>query len=194
MSDLEPAHVELPAGVYLPHRPVVVVFFLGLCFFLVLVVVVVGGGVPAVAGDGPRGLGQRLRLLNDPHDLLHALRRVGCWCHGIGIAIAIGIAAAGGGVSHSPAAVVGCLCLLLELPGQVFEVPWVALDLAHGDPLVGVLDEDAGEEVAAVVGDVHVLGDLVLHGHDALPEKKKRSKFPFRRKEHLQLQKIKRKE
>lgn len=44
----------------------------------------------------------------------------------------------------------------------------MGLDLAHGDPLVRVLDEDAGEEVAAVLGDVHVVGDLVLHRHDAL--------------------------
>jgi hypothetical protein len=120
---LEPGNVdEVAAGVHLPHRPVVVVLFL-----LWLLVLIVGGGAPAVVGDVPRLPGHRLRLLHDPHDLLHALQR----------REDIGIAGAGCAAGDLPAAadVVGGLCLLLELPRQVLEEPRVALDLAHGDAL-----------------------------------------------------------
>lgn len=147
---MEPGNVdEVAAGVHLPHRPVVVVLVVWLLLLLIVVV-----------GDGPRLPGHRLRLLHDPHDLLHALQR----------REDIGIAGAGCAAGDLPAAadVVGGLCLLLELPRQVLEEPRVALDLAHGDALVGVRDEDAGEEVAAVLGDVHVLWYLVLNRHDPL--------------------------
>jgi hypothetical protein len=112
---LKPGNVEeVAAGVHLPHRPVVVVFFLWLLLLLIVVV-----------GDGPRLPGHGLRLLHDPHDLLHALQRRE------GIAVAGGCA----GELHAAADVVGGLGLLLELPWQVLEEPGVALDLAHRDPL-----------------------------------------------------------
>lgn len=106
----------------LAHRPVVVVFFVLLLSWLLVVVVVVGA--PAVARDGLVGLGDGLRLLHDPHDVLHALRREGSRT-----------TCAGSRVIGSPAVVVDGLRLLLELARQVLEEPGVALDLAHADAL-----------------------------------------------------------
>jgi len=62
--------------------------------------------------------------------------------------------------------------------GEVREVPGVALDLAHGDALLGVVHQHLGEQVPQLGGHVAVLRDLVLQPQDPLQEH--RVGFSFR--------------
>lgn len=56
----------------------------------------------------------------------------------------------------------------LELVWQVLEEPGVRPDSSNGDPLGGVTHEDLADHVQALLGQVEIAGEAILHAHDSL--------------------------